>query len=132
MLLYLVPPLGNASRNFFAVSHENKNAVVERSINHSPCEVEQRRCGDIKYGSSNCLANVHPYDVCNKLGSKYASLPDDEVKTHDNFFSDLLREDISMTLRLVVSCNGIKISTVRDAFEKSLQARLIKVKHYVC
>nr|GEY81115.1 fatty-acid-binding protein 2 isoform X1 [Tanacetum cinerariifolium] len=146
---YLVPPLGNASRNFCAVSHENKNAVVERSMNHSPCEVEQRRCGDIKYGSSNCSASaveprtgiefptildnifggdnssfntelyafgfyVHPYDVCNKLGSKYASLPDDEAKTHDNFFSDLLREDISMTLRLVVSCNGIKISTVRE------------------
>ncbi|GJU83818.1 retrovirus-related pol polyprotein from transposon TNT 1-94 [Tanacetum coccineum] len=178
---YLVPPLGNASRNSVAVSHENKNTVVERSMNHSPCEVEQRKCGDIKYGSSNCSASaveprtgiefptildnifgggnssfntevlvgtgsktmkiikikslklyafgfyVHPYDVCNKLGSKYASLPDDEVKTHDNFFSDLLREDISMTLRLVVSCNGIKISTVRDAFEKSLQARLIKM-----
>lgn len=177
----LVPPLGNTSRNFFAVSHENNNVVVERSMNHSPCEVEQRRCGDIKFGSSNCSASaveprtgiefptildnifgggnsnfntevlvgtgsktmtiikikslklyafgfyVHPYDVCNKLGSKYASLSDDEVKTHDNFFSDLLREDISMTLRLVVSCNGIKISTVRDAFEKSLQARLIKM-----
>ncbi|PWA72316.1 chalcone-flavanone isomerase family protein [Artemisia annua] len=177
----LVPPLSNTSRNFFAVSHETNNAVVERSMNHSPCEVEQRRCGDIKFGSSNCSASaveprtgiefptildnifgggksnfntevlvgtgsktmkiikikslklyafgfyVHPYDVCNKLGSKYASLPDNEVKTHDNFFSDLLREDISMTLRLVVSCNGIKISTVRDAFEKSLQARLIKM-----
>ncbi|GJU83819.1 fatty-acid-binding protein 2, partial [Tanacetum coccineum] len=141
---YLVPPLGNASGNSVAVSHENKNTVVERSMNHSPCEVEQRKCGDIKYGSSNCSASaveprtgiefptildnifgggnssfntevlvgtgsktmkiikikslklyafgfyVHPYDVCNKLGSKYASLPDDEVKTHDNFFSDLL------------------------------------------
>ncbi|KAL4590168.1 hypothetical protein LXL04_003090 [Taraxacum kok-saghyz] len=70
---------------------------------------------------------VHPYDICNKLGSKYASLPKDEVNKHHNFYADLLREDISMTVRLVVSCNGIKISTVRDAFEKSLRARLIKM-----
>ncbi|KAF1001787.1 hypothetical protein AG4045_005100 [Apium graveolens] len=35
-------------------------------------------------------------------------------------------EDISMTIRLVVSANGIKINTVRSAFEKSLRARLIK------
>ncbi|XP_071742070.1 fatty-acid-binding protein 2 [Rutidosis leptorrhynchoides] len=70
---------------------------------------------------------VQPYDVCNKLGSKYATLPENEVDKHNNFFSDLLREDISMSVRLVVSCNGIKISTVRDAFEKSLRARLIKM-----
>ncbi|XP_076898300.1 fatty-acid-binding protein 2-like [Bidens hawaiensis] len=70
---------------------------------------------------------VHPYDVCNKLGSKYASLPENEVTKHHNFYKDLLREDISMTVRLVVSCNGIKISTVRDAFEKSLRTRLIKM-----
>ncbi|XP_076909589.1 fatty-acid-binding protein 2-like [Bidens hawaiensis] len=70
---------------------------------------------------------VHPYDVCNKLGSNYASLPENEVTKHHNFYKDLLREDISMTVRLVVSCNGIKMSTVRDAFEKSLRTRLIKM-----
>lgn len=31
-----------------------------------------------------------------------------------------------MTVRLVVSCNGIKINTVKDAFEKSLRARLLR------
>ncbi|XP_071716502.1 fatty-acid-binding protein 2-like [Rutidosis leptorrhynchoides] len=70
---------------------------------------------------------VHPYDVCNKLGSKYAAFQENEVDKHINLFDDLLREDISMTVRLVVSCNGIKISTVRDVFEKTLQARLIKL-----
>lgn len=176
----LVPPLDNRSRNFLAVSHENDNAVVGRSMNHSPCEVEHRRCGDNNgtfncsaraveprtgiefptildniFGGSNSSLNtevlvgtgsktmkiikikslklyafgfyVHPYDVCNKLGSKYASLPENEVNKHHNFFADLLREDISMTIRLVVSINGIKISTVRDAFERSLRARLIKM-----
>nr|XP_043627196.1 fatty-acid-binding protein 2 [Erigeron canadensis] len=177
----LVPPLHNISRKSFAVSQENGNAVVGKSMNHSPCDVEQRRCGDLRHGTSTCSASaveprtgiefptildnifgggnsslntevlvgtgsktmniikikslklyafgfyVHPYDVCNKLGSKYASIPENEVNTHHNFFADLLREDISMTVRLVVSCNGIKINTVRDAFEKSLRARLIKM-----
>ncbi|KAK3027508.1 hypothetical protein RJ639_040223 [Escallonia herrerae] len=31
-----------------------------------------------------------------------------------------------MTVRLVVSCNGMKINTVKEAFEKSLRARLVK------
>ncbi|KAI3803207.1 hypothetical protein L1987_31356 [Smallanthus sonchifolius] len=176
----MVPPLDNLSRDFLAVSNENVNATVGRSMNHSPCEVELRRCGDFDgnfncsaraieprtgiefptildniFGGSNSSLNtevlvgtgsktmkiikikslklyafgfyVHPYDVCNKLGSKYASLPENEVTKHHNFYADLLREDISMTVRLVVSCNGIKIRTVRDAFEKSLRARLIKM-----
>lgn len=37
------------------------------------------------------LIDVHPYDVCNKLGSKYAALPENEVDKHHNFFADLLR-----------------------------------------
>ncbi|KAI8550900.1 hypothetical protein RHMOL_Rhmol06G0143200 [Rhododendron molle] len=40
--------------------------------------------------------------------------------------SQIDREDISMTVRLVVNCNGMKINTVRDSFEKSLRARLLK------
>ncbi|PSR93628.1 Fatty-acid-binding protein [Actinidia chinensis var. chinensis] len=68
---------------------------------------------------------IHPYDVCVKLGPKYGSIPVGEVNNHD-FYKDLLREDINMTVRLVVNCNGMKINTVRDAFEKSLRARLVK------
>lgn len=69
---------------------------------------------------------VHPFDVCRKLGWKYASVPFCELNKQQDFYQDLLREDISMTVRLVVSCNGIKINTVRDVFEKSLRARLLK------
>ncbi|XP_016537791.1 fatty-acid-binding protein 2 isoform X3 [Capsicum annuum] len=69
---------------------------------------------------------VHPFDVCRKLGWKYASVPFCELNKRQDFYQDLLREDISMTVRLVVSCNGIKINTVRDVFEKSLRARLLK------
>lgn len=69
---------------------------------------------------------MHPFDVCQKLGWKYASVPFCELNKQQDFYQDLLREDISMTVRLVVSCNGIKINTVRDVFEKSLRARLFK------
>lgn len=69
---------------------------------------------------------IHPFDVCEKLGRKYCSVPASELYKHRTFYQDLLREDISMTIRLVVSANGIKINTVRSAFEKSLRARLMK------
>ncbi|KAG8375769.1 hypothetical protein BUALT_Bualt10G0134700 [Buddleja alternifolia] len=69
---------------------------------------------------------VHPFDVCEKLGQKYACVPEYELNKCQDFYRDLLREDISMTIRLVVSCNGIKINTVKDAFEKSLRARLTR------
>ncbi|CAL9106208.1 unnamed protein product [Musa acuminata var. zebrina] len=70
---------------------------------------------------------VHPDSICEKLGSKYASVPVAELKNHSDFFEDLLREDINMTVRLVVNCNGLKVNTVRDAFEKSLRTRLQKM-----
>ncbi|GMY29078.1 fatty-acid-binding protein 2 [Fagus crenata] len=69
---------------------------------------------------------IHPYSVCKKLGPKYASISVDELNKHHDFYQDLLREDINMTVRLVVNCNGMKINTVKDAFEKSLRARLVK------
>ncbi|KAL2517974.1 Fatty-acid-binding protein 2 [Abeliophyllum distichum] len=69
---------------------------------------------------------VHPFDVCEKLGPKYACIPEYELNKRQDFYHDLLREDINMTVRLVVSCNGIKINTVRDAFEKSLRSRLMR------
>ncbi|PIN21594.1 Chalcone isomerase [Handroanthus impetiginosus] len=69
---------------------------------------------------------VDPYDVCEKLGSKYAYILDNELNKRQDFYQDLLREDINMTIRLVVNCNGIKINTVKDAFENSLRGRVEK------
>lgn len=69
---------------------------------------------------------VHPYSLCEKLGPKYASISADELNDRNDFYQDLLREDINMTVRLVVNCKGMKINSVRDAFEKSLRARLVK------
>ncbi|KNA04552.1 hypothetical protein SOVF_198650 [Spinacia oleracea] len=69
---------------------------------------------------------VHTSSLCQKLGSKYGSVPEVELKERDDFYADLLREDVGMTVRLVVNYNGMKIDTVKDAFEKSLRARLAK------
>ncbi|KAJ4950780.1 hypothetical protein NE237_027612 [Protea cynaroides] len=69
---------------------------------------------------------IQPDSVCEKLGPKYASVPVSELNNRQDFFDDLLRKDIHMTVRLVVNCNGLKINTVRDAFEKSLRTRLLK------
>nr|QBF29384.1 chalcone isomerase [Crocus sativus] len=70
---------------------------------------------------------IHPDSVCEKLGPKYSSVPFNELKNRSEFFEDLLREDIHMTIRLVVNCNGVKINTVRESFEKSLRNRLQKM-----
>ncbi|PKA49579.1 Fatty-acid-binding protein 2 [Apostasia shenzhenica] len=70
---------------------------------------------------------VNVDSVCEKLGLKYVSVPINELQNCSDFYEDLLREDIGMTVRLVVNCNGLKISTVRDAFEKSLRIRLQKM-----
>ncbi|XP_024016039.1 fatty-acid-binding protein 2 [Eutrema salsugineum] len=69
---------------------------------------------------------VHPSSVCQKLGPKYASIPASKLDKCDDLYKDLLREDIVMSVRLVVNYSGLKINTVRDAFEKSLRARLVK------
>ncbi|KAJ8750988.1 hypothetical protein K2173_016169 [Erythroxylum novogranatense] len=69
---------------------------------------------------------VHPNSICKKLGPKYAGIPMAELNKRQEFYQDLLREDIDMIVRLVINCNGMKISTVKNAFEKSLRARLLK------
>ncbi|XP_031287058.1 fatty-acid-binding protein 2 [Pistacia vera] len=69
---------------------------------------------------------VHHRAVCEKMGRKYASIPVGELNKRHEFYEDLLREDIDMTVRLVINCNGMKINSVKDAFEKSLRARLVK------
>uniref|UniRef100_A0A0D9VLS9 Chalcone--flavanone isomerase n=1 Tax=Leersia perrieri TaxID=77586 RepID=A0A0D9VLS9_9ORYZ len=70
---------------------------------------------------------IQPDSICKMLGPKYASVPVAELKDHPDFYEDLLRENIHMTVRLVVSYNGLSIGTVRDAFEKSLCFRLQKL-----
>lgn len=35
--------------------------------------------------------DVHPGSICEKLGTKYVSVPVNELKNHSDFFEDFLR-----------------------------------------
>ncbi|KAL5199535.1 hypothetical protein ABZP36_020738 [Zizania latifolia] len=65
--------------------------------------------------------------ISEKLGPKYASVPNIKLKDHPDFYDDLLRENLPMRVRLVVNYNGLSIGAVRDVFEKSLGLRLQKM-----
>ncbi|GAB4854015.1 hypothetical protein Ancab_022597 [Ancistrocladus abbreviatus] len=145
----LVPPLNNLNPGILAIPLENADVQMKGSLDQRLCEVEHRGCSGLSIPDLNRVLvgtgsktmriikirslrvyafgfYVHPYSVCEKLGTKYASVPVAELEKCHDFYRDLLREDIGMTIRLVVNCNGMKINTVKDAFEKSLRARLVK------
>ncbi|KAG8077033.1 hypothetical protein GUJ93_ZPchr0006g44101 [Zizania palustris] len=69
---------------------------------------------------------LQPNSISEKLGPKYASVPNIKLKDHPDFYDDLLRENLPMRVRLVVNYNGLSIGAVRDVFEKSLGLRLQK------
>lgn len=48
------------SRNFLTVSlsRENGDTVLGRNMNHSPCDVDQRRCSDLRYENFNCSTHA--------------------------------------------------------------------------
>ncbi|KAE8689160.1 Fatty-acid-binding protein 2 [Hibiscus syriacus] len=129
----VIPPLDNLSSKVLAVPLDNTEVQMPECMDRRPCEVlvgtGSRTMKIIKIKSLKVYAfgfYIHPYSVCQKLGAKYASIPVGELNKQNDFYQDLLREDIGMTVRLVVNCNGMKVNTVRDAFEKSLRARLVK------
>eukprot|EP00249_Psilotum_nudum_P036640 c8248_g1_i1 orf=651-1967(+) len=71
---------------------------------------------------------VRPDYLRAKLGQKYSNVPPAELKHNSNFYDDLLRHELEMTIRLVVHHKGLKMSMVRSAFETSLRNRLRKIK----
>ncbi|ONM62478.1 Fatty-acid-binding protein 2 [Zea mays] len=69
---------------------------------------------------------MQPTSIREKLGPKYASFPTDKLMENPDFYSDLLRENLDIRVRLVVNYNGLSVGAVRDVFEKSLGLRLQK------
>ncbi|XP_057846027.1 uncharacterized protein LOC131055568 isoform X2 [Cryptomeria japonica] len=51
--------------------------------------------------------------LCNKLQQKYFNVPPEELKNRPEFFEDLLRQDMWMTVRLVVHLKGLKLGMVQ-------------------
>lgn len=70
---------------------------------------------------------MQPTSIREKLGPKYASFPTDKLMENPDFYSDLLRENLDIRVRLVVNYNGLSVGAVRDVFEKSLGLRLQKM-----
>eukprot|EP00899_Mesostigma_viride_P028715 jgi/Mesvir1/9028/Mv21311-RA.1 len=71
---------------------------------------------------------VSPEQLAARLGSKYAHVPPEQLRHDEGFFSEIVRrQDIDMTVRLVVAYRRLKMSYVRAAFEKSLRNRLAKL-----
>ncbi|KAJ1258481.1 hypothetical protein BS78_10G079000 [Paspalum vaginatum] len=70
---------------------------------------------------------MQPNSIREKLGPRYASVPTDKLLENPDFYSDLLRENLHMRVRLVVNYNGLSVGAVRDVFEKSLGLRLQKM-----
>ncbi|KAH0969748.1 hypothetical protein GBA52_028344 [Prunus armeniaca] len=95
-LLLLFCLIATRSSNALAVPLENTDTMDQR-----PCEVGHQGCTGLPF-------------------------PDLNWRRHAVEPRTGIEADIDMTVRLVVSCNGMKINTVRDAFEKSLRARLVK------
>eukprot|EP00899_Mesostigma_viride_P028704 jgi/Mesvir1/9018/Mv21305-RA.1 len=71
---------------------------------------------------------VSPDQVATRLGSKYAHIPPEQLRHDEEFFSEMVRrQDIDMTVKLVVAYRRLKMSDVRAAFEKSLRNRLLRL-----
>lgn len=61
-----------------------------------------------------------------KLCEKYGSLSTSELKENQEFFADVLDQDLRMTVRLQIVYGRLSIRSVRSAFEESVGSRLQK------
>lgn len=104
---------------------ENRRRITEILVGTGSRSMKIVRVKSIKLYAFGIY--VHLNSVCEKLGPKYSSVPANDLKNRTDFLEDLLREDIHMTLRMVVNYNGIKINSVKEAFEKSLRVGLQKL-----
>ncbi|XP_020580053.1 fatty-acid-binding protein 1 [Phalaenopsis equestris] len=65
-------------------------------------------------------------DDVKKLRKKYGVLSDSEFRGSKEFFSDVLDQDIRMTVKLQIVYGRLTIGSVRSAFEESVGNRLKK------
>ncbi|KAK6912880.1 Glycoside hydrolase family 9 [Dillenia turbinata] len=73
---------------------------------------------------------IHPYSVCQRLGPKYASIQDNKLNEHPDFYADLLslhgKKHFPGYVPLGVVVDALFHTIRNSAFEKSLRARLLK------
>jgi len=84
----------------------------------------------IKLKSINIYAfgvYVQPDHLVAQLGEKYKGIPPEVLRDQPEFFNDLLRHEVDMTVRLVVHYKGLNMGMVRSAFQDSLGNRIKKI-----
>jgi DNA polymerase III epsilon subunit-like protein len=76
--------------------------------------------------------DVQPNHLVAQLGEKYKGIPPEVLRDQPEFFNDLLRHEVDMTVRLVVHYKGLNMGMVRSAFQESLGNRIKKVCSFKC
>ncbi|KAK6119734.1 hypothetical protein DH2020_046527 [Rehmannia glutinosa] len=116
----LVPPFTNVSSNVLAIPLETSSVEAQRCVDQNPCDIENRGCGpcsDLYFQNLAWAKTIEPRtgvefptmlgDIISgesnysftpeKLGPKYACIPENELNKRQDFYQDLLRSCITET-----------------------------------
>lgn len=69
---------------------------------------------------------VDPASLKSHLSDKYGSEDPEELKEDEEFYDDVMGNDVGLTVRLVIVYGSLKIGSVRGAFEESVGSRIKK------
>ncbi|KAG0582588.1 hypothetical protein KC19_3G071600 [Ceratodon purpureus] len=69
---------------------------------------------------------VDPASLKSHLGDKYSDTDPEELKKDEEFYDDVMENDVGLTVRLVIVYGSLKIGSVRGAFEESVGSRIKK------
>ena len=69
---------------------------------------------------------VDPASLKSHLGDKYSGTDPEELKKDEEFYDDVMENDVGLTVRLVIVYGSLKIGSVRGAFEESVGSRIKK------
>lgn len=67
-----------------------------------------------------------PESLRQELGDKYGSTDPEKLKTMEEFFEDVMENDVELSVRLVIVYGHLKIGSMRSAFEDSVGGQIKK------
>jgi hypothetical protein len=69
---------------------------------------------------------VDPATLKSQLGDKYSNADPEDLHKDEEFYDDVMENDVGLTVRLAIAYGRLKIGTVRGAFEESVGSRIKK------
>lgn len=69
---------------------------------------------------------MDPATLKSQLGDKYSSADPEDLQKDEEFYDDVMENDVGLTVRLAIAYGRLKIGTVRGAFEESVGSRIKK------